>query len=497
MSAPKTAPKTALCGIDIGSTAIKVLFVDEAGQVLASHGLPCPLYTGAGGVAEQDAEDWYRLAARCVRACAEESSASVAAISISAQAGCLVAADAAGVPMGRALSWMDERAAGLKTALDDREVYRASGWRWRAGFNAAKLLWMRQNRPGIFGKAAFFLSTIDYVNLRLCGLPQGLAIDPSSAALTQLYDLDAGDWNGEMLAQLGAEKSRLPRILPSGGQVGALCARAARDCGLPQGTPVVSGGHDQYCAAAGAGALNGGDLLISMGTAWAVLAISETRITDYAGWAAGGSHVAAGRYGLMTSLTAGGALEWLRRTALPGVPLDEIDKTAKNRRDKNINLFCLPYFSGVSYPYWQDDARACFVGLGLEHDACDMALALMEGAAFDVKAKLDGYTSLGSAPEKLRLAGGGAKSQLWTGILQAVCGIPALRCQMTEAAALGATALAGVWAGVWPGLGPAAARFGQQQPCVPPTPQDVDYYAEKYRRYSGLYGQIRQFYTEG
>ena len=297
-----------LLGIDVGTTGTKSILLDGEGRIVCSSYKKYSRSCTENGHVEQDAEDWWKALSYTVRECTKvlDSKDEVKAISLSTQGGSMVPVDADGDPLANAVTWMDTRGAEQHEALlklnGEDFYYLRSGWRLSNSFNLIQIVWLRDNVPKVFEKAAKFLSTIDFINRRLTG---EFRIDPTSAGMTQLFNIIEHKWDERILALAGLSTERLPEITNSGEVVGTLSRNAALELGLSKTVRVVSGGHDQYCAALGAGAIDTGDVLLSTGTSWVILAVADHPVLNTAFYPAPGQHVVGGRWGVISYTPAG------------------------------------------------------------------------------------------------------------------------------------------------------------------------------------------------
>jgi xylulokinase len=303
-----------------------------------------------------------------------------------------------------------------------------------------------------------FLLAKDFVRFRLTG---SLATDPTDAGGTLLYDRRAGDWSPEMLALVGVSPEQMPPILESTAVAGAVVDEAARATGLAPGTPVVVGGGDVYCTLIGANALNLPEDAASiraclyLGTAgWLSVARPEP--------ARGRS--LADRFG--ATATTGAALKWLLTllgTARPGSPFDSYASLLQEAERVPLGargLLFLPHLMGERAPETDPDAKGVFFGLSLAHGRGDVARAVLEGCAFQLRRIAENLDL--SGVEAMVVVGGGAKSTLWVRVVADVLGVPLLVPRVLEAGALGAAILAGVGVGAYgDGVGEAAGRLVQ------------------------------------
>jgi len=489
-----------IAGVDIGTTGTKAMIYGEDGKRISQAYKGYKLSTGANGFVEQDADDWLNAAAFAVRRCAVAIKGEIKAIAFSAQGASMAPVNSKGDPLSPAITWMDTRsereARVLETGFGGDKFYLKTGWPLNPSLNASKILWLKNNAPSVFKETAQYLTTLDYINMKLTG---EAVIDPTSAAITQLMNVTEADWDCEILDMLGISGDKLPDIRPSGRVIGALTREAAELFGLPEGTPVVNGAHDQYCSALGAGAVQNGDTVLTAGTAWALLAITSKPYFDCDTHIAVGPHVAPGLWGaLSTAPTAGAAMEWLREKACfrgGDISFREIDDIIKARPYHGNSLLFYPHFGGRGFPDNNLGLRASILGLTLNDDAYAVAQSAMEGAAFEIRFFIEAYRNMGIEINSLRMMGGAAKSELWTDIVAHTAGVPLIRLKEPDTACVGAAMLAGAGAGVFDGLAGALSKMGADGDIWPICDERQAYYTEKYGRYKWGLKQLENFYT--
>ncbi len=495
-------------GVDVGTTGTKAMIVDQDGSVVSTAYEGYGLITPREGYVDQNAEDWWKAFVSTSRKCIDSirDKHNIRAISISSQGGSLVPVDENGHPLCNALVWMDSRAADIRDEIlasgKDAWFYNKTGWKLSSGLNAVKILWLKRNQPEIFRKTCKFLSTIDYVNMKLTGR---YAIDPTNAGMTQLMNVTDKDWDKDILDYLEIDRETLPEIIPSGDVIGTLTLDASRILGLEEKTLLVSGGHDQYCAATGAGALNDGDIILSTGTAWVALAISEKTHFDEATAISIGSHIVDGMWGALTSLaTAGLSMEWfkeklgpktLNNGVLESVSFQTIDENAAGRLESAKDLFFYPCFSGRGFPAWNFKTKASLLGLSLEHDSYDIARAVMEGVAFEVKQMLEGYKKFGFAMTSLRVMGGATKSDLWMDIIANTVDCRVIRFKEPNIACIGAAIIAGAASGVFESYADGFRKVNGDESICPVHQAMHDAYAVKYNQYKKGMEHTDSFYA--
>jgi xylulokinase len=474
----------ATIGLDVGTTAVKAIAVDDSGAVLARAEVGYPLSVPRPGWAEQDPADWWSATERALAALDVDE---VAGIGLSGQMHGLVALDAAGAVIRPAILWNDGRTAAECEEIERRigldELIALTGNRALTGFTAPKLLWLRRHEPDSYRRIARIALPKDYVRLRLCGEH---AIDVADASGTLLLDVARRRWSDEVLDALELDRAWLPRVLESPEVSGA----------TPSGVPVAAGAGDQAAGALGVGVDRPGPLSIALGTSGVVFAALPGFAADALARVHAFCHAVPGGWHAMgVMLSAAGSLRWLRDAVAPGTGFGELVAEAEAWEPGVEGLTFLPYLAGERTPHADPGARASFTGLGLRHDRGALVRAVLEGVAYGLRDSLDLLRELGVAPERARVSGGGARSELWLRILASALELPLERPVVEEGAAYGAALLGGVAGGVWPDVESAVAACVSVRGEVEPDPAWVPAYAEGRERFRALYPALRSHYT--
>jgi sugar (pentulose or hexulose) kinase len=497
-------------GADIGTTGTKALLVNASGERAGAAYRPYPLIVDAGGLAEQRAADWWHSLVDVIRTATADvkHKEAIRAICLSAQGGSCVLLGDDGEALANAHTWMDRRPESVLDAfagIDGRYIYETTGWPLSGAMMAARAVWFRRNQPKLWARVQHYLTTADYLHRRLTGRA---SLDLTNAAMTQLFNIRAMRWDPALLSAAGVPLSMLPDIVRSGDVAGLLTAEAAGELGLAEGTPVISGAHDQYAAALGAGVCAPGDVLLSAGTAWVLLGVTDNPAYDNESGFCVGNHALPGLYGALSSLpAAGAALEWCRSnffsagepTDMPDkVAYDKLNRTAQTRIFKDAGLFFYPQFGGRIYPRRSLKAKGSFMGLSLEHDHYDMALAIMEGVVFEAAMMMEAYAAGGFPLKQLSLAGGAGKSRLWTDILRHTTGLPLTCYRDADTACAGAAALAAVSCGMFPSAHDAVSAINANSTERLDAAEGAlrEHYIRKYERYKAGLPHIETFFAE-
>jgi len=493
-----------LLGLDIGTTGCKAIVFREGGAIVGAASREYGVLTQHPGWAEQDPEAVWRLAwstmCEAVAAAAGDPPRSLA---ISCQGEAVIPVDARGRALRPAILGMDTRTtsenAWLVAQFGRDWLFRRTGMPVHTINTLPKLLWLQQNEPDVYARAARFALYEDFVLQRLVG---EAVISHCLASRTQMYALAAGSWDLDILSRCDIDATRLARLAPpSVTPVGQLTDSLARELGVKTPVLVASGGHDQACAAVGSGTVAPGAAMVSTGSAEVVeTVLAEPMVTPGLG-RAGISvyrHVVPGRYLAMTLNQSGGmVLRWFRDELGHGA-LAEAKRHGESAYDVLLggapdgptSLLMLPHLAGSGTPWLDTASRGAFVGLSFATTQAEMAKAILEGLCFELRANLDLLQSEGMRPVCLYAVGGGARSALWLQLKADICGLPLKVPRVTEAACLGAALLGGVSAGLYSDLAQAVAATVQYDADVAPDYAAHQRYSERYQLYQELYARL-------
>ncbi len=478
-------------GIDSGTSGTKTVLIDNNGEIVSSAYYGYPLIKPGKYMVEQDANQWWNAVVETVKQCCKKiDRKQIKAIAVSAQAGCVVPLKD-GKPMGNALSWLDSRshheADEVLGRIGNDRIYKKTGWRISPGMSFPKIIWYKEHMPKVYEACEKFLTTVDYINFMLTG---EYIMDPSNASLTQCYNLLNNEWDKEILDLIALDQNKLPSLLDTGEKIGCLTKQAARVLDLLEETIVVSGAHDQYCVATGAGVFTPGEMLIATGTAWVNLAVVNKPVFVKEGFLTPGRHAKKDAWGLLTSIPASGAsMEWfndnfggydLRGDAPVKESFSQIDKVCSERVFKDSGVLFYPGQTNVG------EKRAAFIGLGLEHDRYDLFLAIMESIAFEVLIQVQTFEKLGGKVHSPIMTGGAAKSTLWRTILASVLNRDIVAVNNPELAAIGAAVIAASGYGEYPDLEQSAKGIKTKKANEQPNQDLVNKYREKFMKYMEL-----------
>jgi xylulokinase len=473
---------TRLVGLDVGTSSVKGLAIDEDGAVVGVAERGYPLSMPRPGWSEQDPEDWWRGAVEVLE---ELDAASAAGIGLSGQMHGLVALDRSDRPLRPAILWNDGRTQAQCDEIEERigfeRLVELTGNRALAGFTAPKLLWMAENEPELYDRIAHVLLPKDYVRLKLT---DEHAIDVADASGTLLFDVAARAWSGEVLRALEIDRAWLPAVFESPAVSGVTHG----------GVPVAAGAGDQAAGALGVGVVaEGGPASVVLGTSGVVFAALDRYEHDPRARVHAFCHAVPDAWHAMgVMLSAAGSLQWLRETV--GGTYDELLSGASEWEPGVEGLLFAPYLAGERTPHADPGARAAFAGLSLRHDRGALARAVLEGVAFGLRDALDLVADMSHPPRRPRVgrvSGGGGRSDLWLEIVASVLELPLEATVVDEGAAYGAALLGGVAAGVWEDPRTAVDRCVKVTRTIEPRADWIEPYAEARERFRGLYPALR------
>lgn len=490
---------------DLGTSGNKAVLFDTKGQALASATFEYATDYPFLKAAEQQPEDWYLAFCKTTRdilAATGIAPKDILALSFSAQMNACLPVDQRGEALRPAMIWADSRAtleAGqLTAAFGAKTLYDLTGHRVSASYGVAKMAWFKKHQPDLYQKTALFLQPKDYLVARLTGR---MATDYSDASHLACLDQHSKAWSLDILSCFSLHAAKFPDILPSTQVAGRLTPQAAAQCGLLAGTPVVMGGGDGSCATAGAGASLPGEAYNSLGTSSWIGTLSSQPVVD-PGMVTfnllhldGVSHLALG-----TMQAAGLSLVWAVDNLFQGENHADVFAKLNHRQQTSPacarGLFFLPYLLGERSPWWNPEARGCFIGLTASTTREDMLQAVMEGVGFNLKLIKDSLAA-NTAIDSMRIIGGGTRNLAWMSILASIWQTPLLLPQLPyTATSLGAALCAGVGAGVYADLS-CASRINPVKNQVLPDESLAEVYQRGQERFVSLYQALAPLVFSG
>ena len=483
-----------LLGLDLGTSSVKALLMDESGVALGEGSAPYSVKAPRPGWAESSPDEWWAAVLSATDAAVGRRVAEVTALGLSGQMHGVVLADERGRPLRPAVLWADARSGGELSAyrgLDEGSSHRLANPP-AVGMAGPTLLWLREHEPDSYSSARWALQPKDWLRMRLTG---EAAAEPSDASATLLYDLLADEWSYTAVEDLGLRAELLAPLVQSAGVAGTLTGDAAGALGLREGLPVAAGAADTAAAMLGAGLLRPGPVQLTVGTGGQLVTPKDAPGPDPHGRTHLYRAAVPGLWYSMAAIqNAGLALEWVRKVL--GASWKEVYEEAFAVPPGSGGVAFLPYLSGERTPRFDPGARGAWTGLGLDHTRGHLLRAALEGVAFALLEGLEALEDLGIRAAELRLAGGGASGaggssgEPWRQLLADVLGRPLwlLPDEISAvASARGAAFLAGLASGVYPAAGETLSLTPEPERSI--WPGKVDYEAA-YARYRELYPKL-------
>ena len=481
-------------GVDLGTSAVKLLLMDETGKIHKVVSKEYPLYFPQPGWSEQNPQDWIRQSMEGIKELTAQCDKSqIKGISFGGQMHGLVVLDEKDQVIRPAILWNDGRT-GRQTDYLNQEIGKKTLSRYTgniafAGFTAPKILWMREKEPENFARIRKIMLPKDYLAFYLSG---EFSTDYSDASGTLLLDVEHKRWSEEMMEICGVRESQLPKLYESWEPTGIIKPEIAEELGIPQDVKIIAGAGDNAAAAVGTGTVGEGQCNLSVGTSGTVFISSKNFGVDEHNALHSFAH-ADGNYHLMgCMLSAASCNKWwmeeILRTKEYQVEQDGIRKLGENP------VFYLPYLMGERSPHNDPDARAAFVGMSMDTTREDMTQAMLEGVAFGLRDSMEAAKSTGLTPKRSKICGGGAKSPLWRKIIANVMNMKIDRIESEEGPGYGAAILAAVGCGAFSSVEEAAGRLVKITDTEEPDPQLAEKYEEKYQKYRKLYPALKEFY---
>ena len=485
-------------GVDLGTSAVKLLLVDETGKILNSVTKDYPLSFPQPGWSEQNPADWWKAVQHGILQLTEHTDKSqIRGIGVGGQMHGLVALDDKDAVIRPAILWNDGRTAEeteyLNTVIGKEKLSALTGNIAFAGFTAPKLLWMQKHEPENFKRIAKIMLPKDYINYRLTGVH---ACDYSDASGMLLLDVEHKCWSKEMLEICSLRGDQMPRLFESYEVIGRIQGFVSGALGLPRDCVVVAGAGDNAAAAVGTGVVGEGGCNISLGTSGTLFISSKRFGVDPNNALHAFAHADGGWHLMGCMLSAASCNKWLceeilKTTDYAGEQVDITDdKLGCNR------VFFLPYLMGERSPINDTDARACFLGMSMDSSRADLVQAVLEGVAFAIRDSLEVAKSLGVTPERSKLCGGGARSPLWRRILANVLDLPLDIPQTEEGPGYGGAMLAMVGCGVYPTVQDCAEALVRVIDTVEPEAELAARYEEQYRKFRLIYPTMKSLFPK-
>lgn len=480
-------------GIDLGTSAVKLLLMQSDGTVLSSISKDYPVSYPKSGWSEQDPLDWLDQTLAGLEellATQQADKSKLKGIGIGGQMHGLVVLDKNDQVIRPAILWNDGRSDQetnyLNTVIGHKKLVEYTGNIAFAGFTAPKILWMQKHEPEKFAAISKIMLPKDYLVFRLTG---AFTTDVSDASGMLLLDVKNRRWSAEMLAICGINEQMLPDIHESYDISGYIKADIAGSLGLLGEIPIVAGASDNAAAAIGTGTVENGSCTVSLGTSGTVFIASDTFQAPENNAIHSFAH-ANGKYHLMgCMLSAASCLKWWLEDILKTTDYEVEQQEIKALGDNPV--YFLPYLMGERSPHNDPNVRGAFLGLGMDNTRAQMVEAVFEGVSFALKDSMEMARSLGIKIHNTKLCGGGAKSPVWQQILANILNMELEILENEEGPALGGAILAAVACGEYASVEEAAKVIVKVKEIINPNPELILAYQQKYLVFRSLYPAIK------
>lgn len=477
-------------GVDLGTSAVKVLLVDQQGNVCRSVSKEYPLIQKKSGYSEQDPEQWVAGAIAALQELVKSAGVSqnIEGISFSGQMHGLVLLDSHHRVIRNAILWNDTR-----TTEQCREIKRSFGDRLLAitknpaleGFTLPKILWVKRHEPEHFQQTSVFLLPKDYLRYRITGQ---IHSDFSDAAGTLLLDIEKKQWSREVCEAFDIDVSICPPMVESEDCVGTILPEIAAQTGLLPTTKVFTGGADNACGAVGAGVLSEGKAMCSIGTSGVILSYEQNKRKDYHGKLHFCNHAQKdGYYAMGVTLAAGDSLSWFRDTFADQEDFNALFCGIEQVPAGANGLLFTPYLLGERTPHADADIRGSFIGIDRSHRKMDFARAVVEGITFSLNASIQMMRESGQSQERVISIGGGAKSETWLQIQANIFNTNIVQLKNGQGPGMGAAMLAAQGCHWFSSLDECADVFIQVAQVIEPQPEEAARYEKLFEIYQDVY----------
>lgn len=481
-------------GVDLGTSAVKLLLMNEKGEILNITSKEYPIFFPKPGWSEQNPTDWWEKSVEGIKELTKDYDKSqVAGISFGGQMHGLVILDENDEVIRPALLWNDGRTAAETNYLNEKigkdKLSQYTANIAFTGFTAPKILWIKNNEPDNFAKIKKIMLPKDYLAYKMTG---NHCTDASDASGMLLFDVKNRCWSKEMMEICSVKEEQLAKVYESYEAVGHLTPEAAEALGLSTDVVVAAGAGDNAAAAVGTGTVGDGSCNISLGTSGTIFISSKNFGVDENNALHSFAH-ADGKYHLMgCMLSAASCNKWWMDTIIGtndyAKEQESITKLGEN------NVYFLPYLMGERSPHNDPDARGTFIGMTMDTTRSDMTQAVLEGVAFALRDSLEVARKLGIKIDRSKICGGGAKSPLWKKIIANVLNVKIDVIESEEGPALGGAMLAAVACKEFDSVEAAADAIVKITDTIEPDKKLVEAYNKKYNVFKQLYPQLKPIY---
>ena len=478
-----------ILSVDVGTEGCKTMLFDAKGRSLARSCQKYPIVIPESSWAEQDPLLWWDAVRKGVGDILRKTGSharEIACVSITGQSPVLVAIDKHGLPLMNAIIWMDRRAVD-----ESKKIERVTGLKEDPSMMLPKIMWMKNKRPQVFGKACKFLQSTDFIGYKLTNR---FATDWLTAT-TIHFDVKQGKWPLETLEKLEIPVTKLPDVIRPTDVAGTVSREASEQTGLRKDIPIVLTGIDAYMATVGVNALESGRICEITGSSTCLMVPSDHMIKDSK------KRVRCSEFPIVPDLwmtwgimsSTGAALRWFREN-FEKKSYHGLDLEAAKVPSGSDRLIFLPYMMGERSPIWDASARGVFIGFSLNHSRKHFVRAILEGCAFGIRHNLETIEELGGKINEIWSCGGAANSRIFGQIKADIIGKPVIIPREIEAAALGAAMLGTVAAGVHKDVKEASRRMVHAKCIITPQKTLHRRYDLQFQMYKDVYLHLKRYF---
>ncbi|MBQ2901586.1 MAG: xylulokinase [Agathobacter sp.] len=484
-------------GIDLGTSATKLMLVKESGEIVNAITKEYPLYFPHPGWSEQNPADWWSA---CFEGIAElikgYDANEVGGIGLGGQMHGLVVLDEQDAVIRPAILWNDGRTEKevdyLNNEIGKQKISEYTANIAFAGFTAPKILWIKENEPENFAHIKKVMLPKDYINYCLTGVH---ACDYSDASGMLLLDVEKKTWSKEMLDICGITESQMPKLFESYEVIGTVKPEIASLLGLPAGVKVVAGAGDNAAAAIGTGTIGAGGCNISLGTSGTIFISSDKFGVDPNNALHAFAHADGGYHLMGCMLSAASCNKWFCEEILKTDDFEtEQEPITEDKLGEN-HVYFLPYLMGERSPINDTNARGTFMGMTMGTNRADMMQAVLEGVAFAIRDSFEVARSLGLDIKTSKICGGGSKSPLWRTMFANILGIPLEILKVEQGPGYGGAMLAMVGCNEYESIQAVTEAFVKVETVIEPSPELVSKYEVKYQQWKQIYPACKELFV--
>lgn len=483
-------------GIDLGTSSIKALLVNNKGEILRDSTATYPLHIDENNWSEQNPDDWFSGFMKVVKEVTRDIKSEIKGISFSGQMHGLVLLDKNDNVIRPAILWNDQRTVEeveyLNNIIGKDKLLNSTGNIAVTGFTAPKIMWVKKHENELFKKVNKIMLPKDYLVYKLTG---SFVTDYSDASGTLYFDVENKKYSQYMLELIGIKEEQLPKPQKSFSSCGYVKEEFMNELKISGKISVFPGGGDQAIGAIGTGTVNDGDINISLGTSGVIFAATNIYQVDDKSFMHSFAHATKGYHLMGVTLSAAGSMQWWKNNFYPDSSYDNIIEEIKSTKI-NDELYFLPYLSGERSPINDPNARASFVGANNTHQKKHFSRALVEGINFSLYQCFELMLKLGIKPKRVRVTGGGAKNDYWNQMIADLFGIEVETITASEGPAFGAAIIALVGTKEYESIEEACELIIKTNKRYIPNDNNHVLYQKKYQKYLELYPSLKYFFSK-